>query len=216
MQKKIDNLDINYIQYGNKNGENIVLLHGWNQNIQMMRPLGNALENNYYITIIDLPGHGESAELFKKLSLYDLVEIIHALLIQLNLLNPIIIGHSVGAELALLYASIYKANKIVIIDSTYYQKQWINKKKQTLLELTYNDIKNTNIKKYVKHIAIPVLIVWGKKDKQEPIKNAYKLKKLIVNSNIIIYNDSNHFAYLNHLGNLVLQVNTFLKLPSTA
>ena len=34
--------DINYLDYGS--GENtVVLLHGWGQNIEMMRPLGDNL-----------------------------------------------------------------------------------------------------------------------------------------------------------------------------
>ena len=34
------NLDkVNYIQYGNAKGKDIILLHGWGQNIEMMEPL---------------------------------------------------------------------------------------------------------------------------------------------------------------------------------
>ena len=57
MIKKIRNLDINYIQYGE--GEDVVLLHGWGQNIEMMSPLGKNIENKR-ITILDLPGFGGS------------------------------------------------------------------------------------------------------------------------------------------------------------
>ena len=46
------NLDINgqyvnYLDYGNKKKDAIVLLHGWGQNIQMMRPLGDNLCSNH-------------------------------------------------------------------------------------------------------------------------------------------------------------------------
>ena len=43
MIKKVKNLDINYIQYGE--GEDVVLLHGWGQNIEMMNPLGKNFKN---------------------------------------------------------------------------------------------------------------------------------------------------------------------------
>ena len=49
------NLDkVNYIQYGNAKGKDIILLHGWGQNIEMMEPLGNPLSCKYHITILDL------------------------------------------------------------------------------------------------------------------------------------------------------------------
>ena len=56
MFKKIKNIKINYKQYGE--GKDVVLLHGWGQNIEMMKPLGDNLSDHYKITIIDLPGFG--------------------------------------------------------------------------------------------------------------------------------------------------------------
>ena len=39
----IKDVYVNFIQYGNKSGKNIVLLHGWGQNIEMMDPIGKRL-----------------------------------------------------------------------------------------------------------------------------------------------------------------------------
>ena len=41
MKLKANNTEVNYIQYGK--GKDIILLHGWGQNIEMMRPIGDAL-----------------------------------------------------------------------------------------------------------------------------------------------------------------------------
>ena len=60
MKINVKNIDVNYIQYGK--GKDLVLLHGWGQNIEMMKPLGDKLEDKCKITIIDLPGFGESDE----------------------------------------------------------------------------------------------------------------------------------------------------------
>ena len=60
MKINIKNLSINYIQYGE--GNDIVLLHGWGQNIEMMRPIGDNFQNRFRITILDFPGFGESEE----------------------------------------------------------------------------------------------------------------------------------------------------------
>ena len=44
----IKDVFVNYIQYGNKNGKDVVLLHGWGQNIEMMNPIGKGLESDYH------------------------------------------------------------------------------------------------------------------------------------------------------------------------
>ena len=80
MTKKVNLTDINYIQYGNDKGKDIVLLHGWGQNIEMMKPLGDLLADNYHITIIDLPGFGKSKEPATILDVGDYTEIVHDLL----------------------------------------------------------------------------------------------------------------------------------------
>ena len=49
---KIKDVNVNYVQYGNKKGKNVVLLHGWGQNIKMMDPIGKGLMKDYYITNI--------------------------------------------------------------------------------------------------------------------------------------------------------------------
>ena len=49
MKIKIQDVEVNYIQYGK--GKDILLLHGWGQNIEMMKPLGDNLPN-FHITII--------------------------------------------------------------------------------------------------------------------------------------------------------------------
>ena len=119
MQKNINNCDINYIRYGNTKGEDVVLLHGWGQNIEMMRPIGNALEKNFNITIIDLPGYGESSEPPFPWEVKDYVEAIKKILEQEKIDNPILIGHSFGGKISLLYASLYKVKKLVLFGSPF-------------------------------------------------------------------------------------------------
>ena len=42
---KYRNININYIRYGNQNGLPLVFLHGWGQNIQMMKMIGDYFTN---------------------------------------------------------------------------------------------------------------------------------------------------------------------------
>ena len=84
---KYRNIDINYVRYGNINNQTVVLLHGWGQNIEMMKPVGDSLIDNDVI-IVDLPGHGKSEEPKEIWSLNDFVDMIHELLTSLNVQNP--------------------------------------------------------------------------------------------------------------------------------
>lgn len=110
---KVKDINVNCIQYGE--GEDIVLLHGWGQNIQMMDPLGKKLEKKYKITIIDLPGHGKSDEPSENTTIYDYADIVKEILVKLKINKPSIIGHSFGGRIAIIYASKYEINKLILL-----------------------------------------------------------------------------------------------------
>ena len=130
MFKKIRNVKVNYKQYGK--GRDIVLLHGWGQNIEMMDPLGERLKENHRITIIDLPGFGLSEEPDFAYTVSDYALLVHDLLDELNVINPILIGHSFGGRISIVYASIYKVNKIVLFGSPCVRHSYTSKKQNLL------------------------------------------------------------------------------------
>lgn len=118
MIKTINHVDINYIDYGE--GKNtIVLLHGWGQNIAMMKPIGDGLYKNNRIIIVDLPGFGETKEPDTIWTMYDYAKCINKLLIELKVDNPIMMGHSFGGKISLIYASLYKTKKLVLFGSPF-------------------------------------------------------------------------------------------------
>ena len=121
MIKTINNVAVNYLDYGE--GENtIVLLHGWGQNIEMMKPIGDRFKKTNRIIVVDLPGFGMSEEPTYVWSLSDYVECIKELLDNLDVKNPILIGHSFGGKISLLYASKYEVNKLVLFGSPFKQE----------------------------------------------------------------------------------------------
>lgn len=124
----INDCNINYIDYGNDNKEPIVLLHGWGQNIEMMKSLGDQFQENHRIIIPDLPGFGGSSEPKYAWDVEDYVKFLEELLTNLKVTNPIIIGHSYGGKIGLLYSSRNKVSKLVCLASPYKQ----NIKKETL------------------------------------------------------------------------------------
>ncbi len=127
------NLNINYVRYGNKKNDTVVLLHGWGQNIQMMKPIGDNLKDKDVI-IIDLPGHGKSDEPKEVWLLDDFVEMIHELLLKEKVENPTLIGHSFGGKISLIYASRYKVKKLVLFGSPFKVKKNPNSLKVKILK----------------------------------------------------------------------------------
>ena len=117
MIKHIKNVDVNYIDYGTGD-KVIVLLHGWGQNIEMMKPVGDRLKGNRII-IVDLPGYGGSNEPDYVWTIYDYVECIKELLDSLDVKKPILIGHSFGGKISLVYASKYDVEKLILFGSPY-------------------------------------------------------------------------------------------------
>lgn len=119
MNQRVKNINLNYIRYGNNSAKTIVLLHGWGQNIEMMKPIGDNLKDDFDIVIIDLPGFGKSNEPDYVWSVYDYAECVHDLLDSLNIKNPILMGHSFGGKVSLAFASMYDVEKLVLFASPY-------------------------------------------------------------------------------------------------
>lgn len=130
-----DSININYIRYENKNKKTIIFLHGWGQNIEMMQSLANPFKEEFDILIVDLPGHGKSEEPKTVYTVYDYVDCLKKLIDSLKIINPILVGHSFGGKVSLLYASKYDVSKIVLLASPY-------KKEITKLSLKVKVLKN--------------------------------------------------------------------------
>lgn len=126
-------ININYIRYGNKDGLSLVFLHGWGQNIQMMKMIGDKFDDCDVI-IIDLPGHGDSDEPKEVWTLEDITTMVHELLSSIGVTNPVMIGHSFGGKISLIYAYKYDVRKLILFGSPFKRKKNPNSLKVRLLK----------------------------------------------------------------------------------
>ena len=115
MKINIKDLNVNYIQYGE--GKDILLLHGWGQNIEMMKPLGDNFSDRFRITILDLPGFGESDEPKRTWKIDDYELLLEEFVEKVKIKKPIIIGHSFGGRLAIRYSARNPIEKLVLCGS---------------------------------------------------------------------------------------------------
>lgn len=112
MKIVVNGLNINYIQYGS--GHDIILLHGWGQNIEMMKPIGDNFSDRFRITILDLPGFGESDEPKETWNMDKYSAFLENFIDQLEIKKPIVIGHSFGGRLAIRYSACNPIEKLVL------------------------------------------------------------------------------------------------------
>lgn len=109
---EINGLSINYIQVGE--GKDLVCLHGWGQNIEMMQMITNHFASFFRVTVLDFPGFGQSDEPQVSWDGEDYATFLHAFFTVLDIQNPILVGHSFGGHISIRYAAKYPVCKMVL------------------------------------------------------------------------------------------------------
>lgn len=240
MIKNIRNIDINYIQYGSEDKTDLVLLHGWGQNIEMMMPLGDNFKD-YHVTIIDLPGFGKSSEPDKALDIYECTEIVEELLFGLNIVKPIMMGHSFGGRISIVYASRNEIEKLVLFGSPCVREERKSTKEKLLKSIkklpgmnkigevakkyigstdyrnsspimrqTLVNVINQDLSLEATKIECPTLLIWGNLDTEAPLDDAEKLEKLLKDGGLVVLEGYTHYAYLEALPQVVNILRKFL------
>jgi pimeloyl-ACP methyl ester carboxylesterase len=97
-------------------GHSFVFLHGLTFDRRMWDSVLDALPSDHRAIALDLPGHGASAAL-ERHNLDVVVDAIYEAVLDADLESPIIVGHSIGAALASMYAARYPASAVVNVDS---------------------------------------------------------------------------------------------------
>ena len=95
-------------------GAPVVFLHGLTFDRRTWRPVIDMLDGSVTSIAIDLPAHGGSGG--EPAPLQTVAERIHQLLETLGVERPVVVGHSMAAAVAGLYASAYPARGIVLVD----------------------------------------------------------------------------------------------------
>ena len=238
MKININNLNINYIQYGT--GKDIILLHGWGQNIEMMKPLGDNFSDRFRITILDLPGFGESEEPKETWTIDKYELLLEEFLKELNIKKPIVIGHSFGGRLAIRFSARNPIEKLVLFGSPCirikeelpfhvkvlkglkkipglndfgeYMKKYIGsrdyKAASPIMRQTLVEVVNEDLSKYAREIEEPTLLIWGDQDDEAPLSEAKELEKIMVDAALIVL-PGTHYAYLENLPQVVNILNNF-------
>src|SRR4051794_16830323 len=96
-------------------GTPVVLLHGLTFDRRTWRPITDRLDGTVRSVAIDLPAHGDSGG--APAPPEDVAAAVHELVDALALERPVIVGHSMSAGLAAVYAAAYPSRGVVLIDN---------------------------------------------------------------------------------------------------
>lgn len=100
---KYEELSLHYVTLGS--GRPLLLLHGWGTDLHAFDGLMNHLATSYKVIALDFPGFGLSTEPTTPWGIQDYAKATAAFCDTLALDNPIILGHSFGARVALILAA---------------------------------------------------------------------------------------------------------------
>lgn len=141
--QKFCNTELNYLVEGE--GRDIILLHGWGQNIAMMQPLADYLKQWFRVWILDFPGFGASPEPPFAWDIYDYTTMLADFILRKGIKNPTLIGHSFGGRVSIIYAAKHEdVHKLILLDSAgikpkraldYYLKVYTYKASKVILSL---------------------------------------------------------------------------------
>lgn len=105
MYLKINDLNIYFQKIGK--GKNLIMLHGWGQDVSTFWNVVDLLKDKYTIYLIDFPGFGRSDTPQHPYTISDYAEIVREFMLKEKLKKPIILGHSLGGRIAIKLSSRY-------------------------------------------------------------------------------------------------------------
>ncbi len=109
-------LRLHYVDWGNADAPTLLMVHGGRDHCRNWDWVADELRHDYHIIAPDLRGHGDSQWLLGGSYtiidyVYDIAQLVH----QTRATPSIIMGHSLGGSISLLYSGIYPQNVTKLI-----------------------------------------------------------------------------------------------------
>ena len=234
VQYHTSTLDISYEIINPHATVDLIVLHGWGSNKNLMKTSFSPFMSGFRHIYIDLPGFGNST-CSLPLDTVDVARIVELFMIQINACKDIILGHSFGGKVALLLepkvlvlvgsAGIFidKPIKIKAKIALYkiikffgfskFRSLFVAEDAKSLSEPMYQTFKNVvdeDFKDEFSKYSGKALLCWGKDDTATPLSSAEKINELIKDSTLNIY-DGDHYFFMDEAEEVSKEVeSTFL------
>lgn len=114
---EIDGVSLRYDREGN-GPRAVIVMHGWGCKASTVAVLADAA-SGYGTTVynLDLPGFGGSSEPAEVWGIERYTALLEEFVRRLGLKDPVLIGHSFGGRMAILYASRNPVSKLILVDA---------------------------------------------------------------------------------------------------
>ena len=214
-------LDISYEIVNPQSKIDIIILHGWGSNKNLMKTVFSPYMTTFRHIYIDLPGFGNST-CNLALNTSDVARIVELLMIYINASKDIIVGHSFGGKVALLLnpkvlvllssAGIYTTKSLKVKSKIAIFKLFKSlglKKFRSLFvaddakELsepmyqTFKNVVNEDFEDKFKEYNGKTLLCWGEDDTATPLSSGKKIYELIKDSTLEVYKGDHYFFMKN-------------------
>lgn len=231
LQYKQNTFDISYEIVNPEAKVDLLILHGWGSNKNLMKQSFSSHMKGFRHVYIDLPGFGKSTCCLA-LTTADVARIVEMFMVLINASKDIILGHSFGGKVALLLdpkvlalvssAGIYinKSIKIKLkialfkvvkmFGFTKFRSFFVAKDAEKLSEPMYQTFKNVVDENFSDKFAAyngKALLFWGRNDTATPLFAGKKIHSLIENSQMKVY-DGDHYFFLNKSAAIAKEIET--------
>lgn len=134
--------DVQYKVCGS--GRAVILLHGWGCNMTTVASIETMLSPHFTVYTLDFPGFGGSETPSSVWGVEEYTRMLETFVAALGIESPILIGHSFGGRVSILYASRNHTHKVILVDAAgakprrslkYYYKVYTYKLGKQLLYL---------------------------------------------------------------------------------
>ena len=145
---KYNGIELSYSIEGE--GDAVVLLHGWGCDKSIWKSSIEALRSNFRVVAVDFAGFGASEEPETIWGVEEYTCSVEALLKELNIQSPTLVGHSFGGRVSILYASRNEVKRVILTDAagvkprrsfSYYRKVYTYKLLKRALHLLIGEKK---------------------------------------------------------------------------
>lgn len=98
-------------------GRPLILMHGWGCDHTTVRSIAAVASQTHKVYNIDFPGFGGSQEPAEVWGVERYTRLVERLVESEELANPVLVGHSFGGRVAILFASRNAVDKVVLVDA---------------------------------------------------------------------------------------------------
>ncbi len=111
----VKGIKISYRRAGS--GNPVILMHGWGCDSSTLNLFERVGSEQHEVFNLDLPGFGKSQEPPVAWGVEEYTEMLEEFVTALGIVNPVVLGHSFGGRIAILYGSRTPVDRLLLVDA---------------------------------------------------------------------------------------------------